>query len=111
MAASIPQYLAGDDFADFHRLINERIRLGMLSVLAVNPSVSFSELRDILDTTDGNLSTHARRLEDAGLVACRKTFKGRKPHTEYHLTSKGRASLERYLTQMETLIAAMRKEH
>ncbi len=110
MAVSIPEYLAGDEFADFDRLINERVRLGILSVLAVNSSASFSELKGILDTTDGNLSAHARRLEDAGLVACRKTFKGRKPHTEYHLTAKGRSSLERYLIQMETLIAAMRNE-
>ena len=110
MAVSVPQYLAAEEFTDFHRLINERIRLGILSVLAVNSSASFSELKGILDTSDGNLSTHARRLEDAGLVASRKTFKGRKPHTEFRLTAKGRASLERYLKHMETLIAAMRKE-
>ncbi|MEJ2131864.1 MAG: transcriptional regulator [Gammaproteobacteria bacterium] len=108
--ASISEYLAGDEFADFHRLINERVRLGILSVLAVNSSASFSELKALLEATDGNLSAHARRLEDAGLVSCRKTFKGRKPHTEFQLTAKGRTSLERYLSHMETLIAAMRNE-
>jgi DNA-binding HxlR family transcriptional regulator len=95
--------------AALDRLIHDRLRLGILSALAVNESLSFTELRNLLKTTDGNLSVHARKLEDAGYLACRKTFEGRVPHTEYRLTATGRRSLERYLDHMEALIAATRR--
>jgi DNA-binding HxlR family transcriptional regulator len=94
--------------AQLDRLVHERIRLGILSGLAVNASLSFSELKSLLKTSDGNLSVHARKLEDAGYVDCSKTFDGRFPKTEYQLTGKGRRALERYLDHMEALIHAMR---
>jgi DNA-binding MarR family transcriptional regulator len=90
------------------RVIHERVRLGIVSALAVAPSMSFVELKDTLGLTDGNLSVHARRLEEAGYVACDKRFEGRVPKTEYRLTAKGRAALARYLDQMEALIRATR---
>jgi DNA-binding MarR family transcriptional regulator len=92
------------------RLIHERIRLGLMSALAVNRTLSFSDLKDLLQTTDGNLSVHARKLEDAGYIACTKSFEGRFPRTEYQLTAKGRKALERYLDHMEALIHATRGE-
>jgi DNA-binding MarR family transcriptional regulator len=90
------------------RLIHERLRLGILSALSVNQSLTFPELRRLLDTTDGNLSVHARKLEEAAYVACTKSFEGRVPKTEYRLTAAGRKALERYLDHMEALIQAMR---
>ena len=90
------------------RLIHERARLGMLSALAVHESLSFAALKKLLDTTDGNLSVHARKLEDAGYVACHKSFDGRVPRTDFRLTAAGRRALERYLSHMEALIRAMR---
>ena len=90
------------------RLIHERLRLGMVSALSVNDSLTFNELKKLLDTTDGNLSVHARKLEEAGYVACAKTFAGRMPRTDYRLTAAGRRALERYLDHMEALIQAMR---
>ena len=90
------------------RLIHERLRLGILSALSVNESLTFNELKKLLDTTDGNLSVHARKLEEAGYVACTKTFEGRMPRTDYRLTAAGRRALERYLDHMEALIQAMR---
>lgn len=90
------------------RLIHDRMRLGILSALAVNESLSFTDLRDLLDATDGNLSVHARKLEEAGYVACSKGFSGRVPRTEYRLTAPGRRALERYLDHMEALIRATR---
>src|SRR3954467_14259226 len=90
------------------RLIHERLRLGMLSALSVNESLTFNELKKLLDTTDGNLSVHARKLEEAAYVACTKSFEGRMPRTEYRLTPSGRKALERYLDHMEALIQAMR---
>jgi DNA-binding MarR family transcriptional regulator len=90
------------------RLIHERLRLGIVSALAVNPSLTFTDLRAMLGTTDGNLSVHARRLEDAGYVRCTKSFDGRLPRTEFTLTSEGRAALGRYLDHMEALIRSMR---
>jgi DNA-binding HxlR family transcriptional regulator len=92
------------------RLIHERLRLGILSALSVNESLSFSELKKSLDSTDGNLSVHARKLEEAGYIACNKTFEGRVPKTEYKLTAAGRRALERYLDHMESLIHAMREK-
>jgi DNA-binding HxlR family transcriptional regulator len=90
------------------RLIHERIRLGIVSALAVNDSLSFNELKALLRTTDGNLSAHARRLEEADYVVCRKSFEGRVPRTDYRLTASGRRALERYLDHMAALIRTMR---
>ena len=90
------------------RLIHERLRLGILSALSVNQSLTFNELKKLLDTTDGNLSVHARKLEEAAYVACTKSFEGRVPKTEYRLTAAGRKALERYLDHMEALIQSMR---
>jgi DNA-binding MarR family transcriptional regulator len=90
------------------RLIHERVRLGIVSALAVNDCLSFPELKKLLNTTDGNVSVHARKLEQAGYVSCTKTFDGRVPRTEYRLTPVGRNALDKYLTHMEALIRAMR---
>jgi DNA-binding MarR family transcriptional regulator len=92
------------------RLIHERLRLGILSALSVNESLTFNELKKLLDTTDGNLSVHARKLEEAGYVGCTKSFEGRMPRTDYRLTAGGRRALERYLDHMEALIHAMREK-
>lgn len=94
--------------ASLDRLIHEHMRLGIVSALAVNPSLTFSELKKLLHTTDGNISIHARKLEDAGYITCTKSFAGRLPKTEYRLTSAGRKALERYLNHMEALIQATR---
>ena len=94
--------------AALDRLIHERVRLGIVSALAVNPSLTFNELKGLLKTTDGNLSVHARKLEDAQYVSCTKSFAGRVPRTEYRLTAAGRRALERYLDHMEALIRAAR---
>lgn len=91
------------------RLIHERLRLGIVSALAVNETLTFVELKTLLKTTDGNLSVHGRKLEEAGYVSCTKEFEGRMPRTEYRLTRAGRLALERYLDQMEALIAATRR--
>jgi DNA-binding MarR family transcriptional regulator len=90
------------------RIIHERMRLGIVSALAVNDSLTFNELKKLLQTTDGNLSVHARRLEEANYVDCTKSFEGRMPKTEYRLTPAGRKAFERYLNHMEALIHAMR---
>ena len=91
------------------RLIHERTRLAIVSALAANPSLTFSELKELLQASDGNLSVHARKLEDAGYVACTKSFAGRTPRTEYRLTASGRRALEKYLDHMEALIRATRE--
>jgi len=91
------------------RIIHERMRLGIVSGLAVNESLTFNELKKLLQTTDGNLSVHARRLEEAQYVECTKSFEGRMPKTEYRLTPAGRKAFERYLNHMEALIQAMRE--
>jgi DNA-binding HxlR family transcriptional regulator len=91
------------------RLIHERMRLAIVSALAVNESLAFNELKRLLDTTDGNLSVHARKLEAAGYISCTKTFEGRMPRTEYRLSEAGRRALERYLAHMEALIHATRE--
>jgi len=93
---------------DLDRLIHERQRLGIVSALAVNESLSFNELKALMQTTDGNLSVHARKLEDAGYITCRKSFEGRMPRTDYSLTAPGRRALERYLDHMEAIIKATR---
>ena len=98
----------GKTLPDLDRLIHERMRLGIISALAVNESVTFNELKKLLKTTDGNLSVHARKLEEAHYVNCTKSFDRRLPKTEYRLTAAGRRALERYLDQMESLIRAMR---
>src|ERR1043166_7520869 len=91
------------------RLVHERLRLGILSALSVNESLTFNELKKLLDTTDGNLSVHARKLEEAGYLSCQKGFEGRVPRTDYRMTAAGRRALERYLDHMEALIQAMRE--
>src|SRR3954453_5984861 len=90
------------------RIIHEPVHLGIVSALAVNESLTFNELKELLKTTDGNLSVHARKLEDAQYVACRKSFEGRTPRTEYRLTPAGRRALERYIGHMESVIRAAR---
>jgi DNA-binding MarR family transcriptional regulator len=91
------------------RLIHERIRLGIVSALAVNDTLSFNDLKKLLRTTDGNLSVHARKLEDAGYIACTKSFEGRVPRTDFRITATGRRVLEKYLAHMEALIRATRE--
>ena len=103
---AISGFVADDKDADFHKLLNDRVRLGMLSSLAVSERLSFKELKKLLEATDGNLSVHARKLEDAGYVRCEKTFEGRVPKTEYQITASGRSALARYLKHMEALIRA-----
>jgi DNA-binding MarR family transcriptional regulator len=95
---------------EFDRLIHERIRLGILSAVAVNDSLTFNDLKHLLKTTDGNLSVHARKLEEAHYIDCSKFFDGRVPRTEYRITRSGREALERYLDHMERLIRNMREQ-
>jgi DNA-binding HxlR family transcriptional regulator len=90
------------------RLIHERLRLGIVSALAVNERLTFNDLKRLLQTTDGNLSVHARRLEDAEYISCEKTFERRLPRTEYRLTAAGRRALEKYLVHMEAIIKAVK---
>jgi len=107
-ARQLPNRAPAGAPAELDRLIHERIRLGMVSALAVNESLSFNDLKKLLKTTDGNLSVHARRLEEAEYVICEKYFEGRLPKTVYRLTPSGRRALERYLDDMEALIRSMR---
>ena len=93
---------------ELDRLIHERLRLGIISALAVNERLTFNDLKRLLQTTDGNLSVHARKLEDAQYIACDKMFEGRVPRTEYRLTASGRRALEKYLVHMEAIIRAVR---
>lgn len=104
----VPAVASKPSAAELDRLIHERIRLGIVSALAVNDALSFNELKTLMKTTDGNLSVHARKLEEAQYVVCRKSFDGRVPRTEYRLTPTGRRALERYLEHMEALIHATR---
>ena len=94
---------------ELDRLIHERMRLAIVSALAVNQSLSFNELKRLLETTDGNLSVHARKLEEANYIVCTKSFEGRVPRTEYRLSAVGRRALERYLDHMEALIHSTRE--
>jgi DNA-binding HxlR family transcriptional regulator len=94
---------------ELDRLIHERMRLAIVSALAVNESLSFNELKRLLETTDGNLSVHARKLEEANYIICAKSFEGRVPRTEYRLSAAGRKALERYLEHMEALIRSTRE--
>jgi DNA-binding HxlR family transcriptional regulator len=98
-----------EDLPELDRTIHERIRLGIVSALAINDSLSFNDLRRLLKTTDGNLSVHARKLEEARYVTCSKFFDGRIPRSEYRLTPAGRRALEKYIAQMEHLIRRTRK--
>ena len=107
-AAAAPEGSEGGALA-LDRLIHERLRLGIVSALAVNESLSFNDLKRLMQTTDGNLSVHARKLEDAAYVTCKKSFEGRVPRTEYRITAVGRRALERYLDHMEALIRATRE--
>ncbi len=103
------QEKVGNALPHLDRIIHERMRLGIVSALAVNESLTFNELKKLLQTTDGNLSVHARRLEEVNYVECSKSFEGRMPRTEYRLTAAGRKAFERYLDHMEALIQAMRE--
>lgn len=100
---------APGEIPELDRLIHERIRLGIVSALAVNDSLSFSDLKRLLRTTDGNLSVHSRKLEEGGYLSCRKFFEGRIPRTEYRLTAAGRRALEEYLRNMEEVIRVSRE--
>lgn len=97
------------DSLELDRTIHERIRLGIVSALAVNETLTFNELKTLLETTDGNLSVHARKLEDAAYITCTKTFDGRVPRTEYRLTASGRDALDVYIERMESLIRSVRE--
>jgi DNA-binding HxlR family transcriptional regulator len=99
----------GAEPPELDRIIHERLRLGILSALAVNTSLTFNELKKLLQTSDGNLSVHARKLEEAEYITCEKSFAGRVPKTEYRMTAAGKRALERYLDEMEELIRATRK--
>ena len=103
----IPQ-APSNGMPDLDRVIHERVRLGIISALAANESLTFNDLKKLLDTTDGNLSVHARKLEDAGYIRCTKSFEGRMPRTEYRLTDDGNRALTKYIDHMEALIQAMR---
>ena len=105
---TVAGYFADPDFSDTGRLLNERIRLGIMSALSVSHRMSFREIKDLLQTTDGNLSRHARTLEDAGYLNCSKKFARRVPRTEYTLTAKGKRAFARHLDHMEALIRATR---
>ncbi|HXS26945.1 MAG TPA: transcriptional regulator [Steroidobacteraceae bacterium] len=96
--------------AEVDRLIYGRVRLGIMSALAVNEPLTFNDLKSLFDVTDGNLSAHARKLEDAGYISCRKSFEGRRPKSEYRLTAAGRKALNRYLAHIEAVIEAMRRD-
>ncbi len=106
--AALPGDAAPRASLELDRLIHERVRLAIVSALAVNQSLTFNELKHLLGATDGNLSVHARRLEEAGYLECLKSFAGRTPRTEYRLTREGREALERYLAHMEGLIRSTR---
>jgi DNA-binding transcriptional ArsR family regulator len=99
---------AGQVSESLDKIIHDRTRLGIVSALAANEKLSFTDLKNLLNTSDGNISVHARKLEDAGYVMCVKSFRGRTPLTEYSITPAGRAAIDRYLNHMEVLITAMR---
>ena len=105
---AVAGYFADSTSGDADRLIYDRLRLGIMSALSVNASMSFAELKDLLKASDGNLSVHARKLEDAGYVVCKKKFSARVPKTEYGLTAKGRRMFARHLQHLEALIQAAR---
>lgn len=104
----VPGKYASDTAQQLDRLIHERMRLGIISALAANEVLTFRELKNLLATTDGNVSVHSRKLEEAGYISCSKSFEGRVPKTEYRLTAPGRAALEKYLNHLEALLQAVR---
>jgi DNA-binding MarR family transcriptional regulator len=106
---SVPTPARNNDDARFDRLVYERVRLGIMSALAVNEQLTFNELKALFDVSDGNLSAHARKLEEAGYIGCSKSFEGRRPKSEYRLTPVGRTALHRYLEHIEAVIKATRK--
>ena len=108
-ASAVRDHKQGAVSPDLDRLIHERIRLGIVSALAVNRSLTFNELKALLKTTDGNLSVHARKLEEGGYLSCTKSFDGRMPRTDYRMTAAGRRAFERYIDHMEALVQAMRE--
>ena len=99
----------GSEDAQFDRLVYERVRLGIMSALAVNERLTFNELKSLFEVSDGNLSAHARKLEEAGYLACTKSFEGRRPKSEYRITPVGRKALQRYLEHIEAVIKATRR--
>lgn len=105
---STPELVMGSNPTDFDQLIHGRVRLGIVSALAVHDTLSFTELKEVLDASDGNLTAHARRLEEGGYLDCTKSFIGRVPHTQYRLTPRGRRALAQYLDHMEALIERVR---
>lgn len=106
---SVPSAARSGEDARFDRLVYERVRLGIMSALAVNEQLTFNELKALFEVSDGNLSAHARKLEEAGYIACSKTFERRRPKSEYRLTPVGRKALYRYLEHIEAVIKATRR--
>ena len=105
----VPGSAQPNEDARFDRLVYERVRLGIMSALAVNERLTFNELKGLFDVSDGNLSAHARKLEEAGYLACNKSFEGRRPKSEYRITAAGRKALHRYLQHIEAVIKATRR--
>jgi DNA-binding MarR family transcriptional regulator len=108
-ATPVPVLARSSEDARFDRLVYERVRLGIMSALAVNEQLTFNELKSLFDVSDGNLSAHARKLEEAGYIVCSKSFAGRRPKSEYRLTPVGRSALYRYLEHIEAVIKATRR--
>ena len=106
---AVPRAARGGDDAGFDRLIYERVRLGIMSALAMNEQLTFNELKSLFDVSDGNLSAHARKLEEAGYVVCTKSFEARRPRSEYRITQVGKKALLRYLEHIEAVIKATRR--
>jgi|SRR5687767_9298307 DNA-binding MarR family transcriptional regulator len=106
---AVPGSAEKSDDAKFDRLVYERVRLGIMSALAVNECLTFNELKSLFDVSDGNLSAHARKLEEAGYLECTKSFEGRRPKSEYRITATGRKALHRYLEHIEAVIKATRR--
>lgn len=106
---AVPVLARSSEDARFDRLVYERVRLGIMSALAVNDQLTFNELKSLFDVSDGNLSAHARKLEEAGYIVCSKSFAGRRPKSEYRLTPVGRSALYRYLEHIEAVIKATRR--
>lgn len=106
---AVPGTSQTSEDAKFDRLVYERVRLGIMSALAVNECLTFNELKSLFDVSDGNLSAHARKLEEAGYLECTKSFEGRRPKSEYRITARGRKALHRYLEHIEAVIKATRR--
>ena len=106
---AVPGSSQNSEDAKFDRLVYERVRLGIMSALAVNERLTFNELKSLFEVSDGNLSAHARKLEEAGYLECNKSFEGRRPKSEYRITPTGRKALHRYLEHIEAVIKATRR--